>query len=317
MSKDATTTAHGNLRRYATYASVAVAMTLILAKLAAYVLTDSVAMLSSMIDSMVDLVASLVAAYGVARALRPPSREYRFGHGKAEPLAALMQAAFIVGSAILLAVEALGRLYQPRAIENTGIGYAVVVFAIVLTLALLLFQRYVIHRTKSLAISADRLHYSGDVLINLAVGATYALESYTKQIWLDPLFALVIGGILLVGAYKICRKALSVLMDRELPEADRTRISSVAMMQEGVRGLHDLRTRSDSGRAFIELHLEVDPEITVRAAHDIAENVMEKINRVFPNADVLVHQDPLGVEEKRLDEEIEDNNPVLAVKDKP
>jgi ferrous-iron efflux pump FieF len=316
MSENPTAAGNAKLRRAATYASVAVAAALIVAKLVAYFMTDSVAMLSSMIDSMVDLVASLVAAYGVARALRPPSRDYRFGHGKAEPLAALMQAAFIVGSAILLCIEALNRLYQPRAIENADVGYIVVIFAIALTLALLLFQRYVIRRTKSLAISADRLHYSGDVLINLAVGATYALSSYTKLVWLDPLFALGIAVILLSGAYRICRKALHVLMDRELPEADRAKISSIALMQEGVLGLHDLRTRSDSGRVFIELHLEVDPDMTVRAAHDIAEKVMEQIGRVFPHADILVHQDPLGVQEKRLDEQIESSAPVLAGEDK-
>lgn len=297
------------LRQYATYASIGVALTLILAKLVAYFVTDSVALLSSLVDSAMDLLASMVAAFGVAHAMRPADREHRFGHGKAEALAALLQAAFILGSSALLCVEALGRLFKPRGIENEAVGYGIMIFAIVMTLGLLAFQRYVIHRTKSMAIGADRLHYSGDILINAAVGLSLWIQQKTGQTWPDPVFALGIAGIMTWGAWQILRRALNVLMDRELPKAGREKIKELARAQPGVLGLHDLRTRSDGEHVFIEIHLEMDPSITVLAAHDIAESVINRVGQDFPNADILVHQDPFGLKEQRRDEQIRANEP--------
>lgn len=293
------------LRRLATYASVSVAAVLIVAKLAAYFFTDSVAMLSSLLDSTVDLMASAVTVFGVASALRPPDREHRFGHGKAEPLAALAQAAFITGSSVLLGYEALSRFYHPHAIGNENFGYGVMALAIVLSIGLINFQHYVTRRTGSMAIGADKLHYIGDVAVNAAVVAAFALHAWTGIEWLDPLFAILIAGGLTVSAYRIAIKALNVLMDRELPDADREKIMSIARMQPQVRGVHDLRTRTDGERIFIEFHLELDGNMSLKTAHQIDEAIMGDILKVFPNADVLVHQDPAGLSEERLDEQIE------------
>jgi ferrous-iron efflux pump FieF len=292
------------LRRLATYASVSVAIILIAAKMAAYFLTDSVAMLSSLLDSTIDLIAALVTLYGVANALRPPDHEHRFGHGKAEPLAALAQAAFIVGSSVLLGYEALSRFYNPHAIADESFGYAVMALAIVLTIVLVSFQHYVVHRTSSMAIGADELHYMGDVVVNLAVVAAFALHQWTGLDWFDPLFALLIAGGLTASAYRIAVRALNVLMDRELPDADRDRIKSIVCSRSSVRGMHDLRTRFDGERAFIEFHVELDENMTIKAAQDIAEATMADIRKHFPDADIFVHQDPEGLTEIRLDEKI-------------
>jgi len=292
------------LRRLATYASIAVATILIAAKLLAYFMTDSVAMLSSLLDSTIDLIASLVTAYGVASALRPPDREHRFGHGKAEPLAALAQAAFIVGSSVLLGYEALSRFYTPHNIEHEPIGYMVMVLAIVLTIFLVVFQHLVVHRTHSMAIGADRLHYVGDLAINFAVIASFALHQVTGIEWFDPLFAMAIAGGLTFSAWHIAMHALHVLMDHELPEADRAKIKQIVKAQAKVRGIHDMRTRSDSDRIFVEMHVEMDGDMNLRAAHKVADAIMEAICKEFPGADVLVHQDPAGLEEDRLDTQI-------------
>lgn len=293
------------LRRFATYASVSVASALIIAKLAAYLLTDSVAMLSSLLDSTIDLIASLVTVYGVASALRPPDRDHRFGHGKAEPLAALAQAAFIVGSSVLLSYEALSRIYHPHAIEHEDFGYGVMGIAIFLTIFLVWFQNYAIRRTKSMAIGADRLHYVGDLAINFAVIAAFALYNTTGITWFDPVCALAISLSLVYSAFHIALHALNVLMDRELPDADRAKIQSIVCAQPSVLGLHDLRTRSDSDRVFIEFHLELDPAMTLKSAHMVADAIMDALRKEFPQADVLVHQDPAGLKEPRLDEQIE------------
>ncbi|HSK38634.1 MAG TPA: cation diffusion facilitator family transporter, partial [Arenibaculum sp.] len=182
------------LRRLATYASVGVALTLIVAKLAAYVLTGSVSLLSSLIDSSTDLLASAVTLFGVRHAMRPPDRSHRFGHGKAEPLAALAQAAFVTGSAVFLSYEAVNRFVRPEPIREGWIGIAVMVLAIVLTLALVAYQRHVVRRTGSVAIDADSLHYRGDLFINLAVIAVLLLSRFSQWPYFDPLFAVAIAA---------------------------------------------------------------------------------------------------------------------------
>jgi ferrous-iron efflux pump FieF len=286
---------HGRLRRRAAYASILVAILLIFAKLFAYFLTDSIAMLSTLLDSTLDLLGSLVTAFGIATALNPPDHDHRFGHGKAEPLAALAQAAFIIGSSVLLGYEALGRFYRPHTVHNDIIAYAVSGFSALAILALVGFQGRVVRRTRSLAIGADRLHYMNDLVINLAVIAAFALYDYFKFDWLDPAFALVIAAGLSISAYKIARRALDALMDKELPDAERDRIRAIVTAQPGIFGLYRMRTRTDSDRIFVELHIEMDGALPLRQAHQAGENVAAAIRQEFPNADILLHEDPDGV----------------------
>ncbi|MDD3181784.1 MAG: cation diffusion facilitator family transporter [Alphaproteobacteria bacterium] len=298
------------LRRLTSYASVIVAATLIVAKAWAYYTTDSVALLSSLVDSGVDMLASLITAYGVIVALRPPDHNHRYGHGKAEALAALAQSVFILVSSGLLIKEAAHRFISPAPIQNIETGYLVMSLAIVLTVLLLALQSYAVKRTKSLAIASDRLHYVGDVLINLAVVVTFAFQDYFKANWIDPLFALAIAGGMCVGAVKIAYGALNVLMDKELPDNERSKILAIAQNVKGVCGAHDLRTRMDVGRYIIEIHIEMDPHISLHESHEITEAVTAAIQAIYRNADILIHQDPFGIKEPRLDAEIEGSNPV-------
>jgi ferrous-iron efflux pump FieF len=205
---------------------------------------------------------------------------------------------------VLLGYEALSRLYKPQALHDENLGYAVMALAIVLTLMLVIFQRIVIKRTKSMAIGADRIHYLGDLGINIAVVAALALSQATGHYWYDPVFAIAIAAGMTISAIHIAKDALHVLMDRELPDEDRQKIKSIVQAQAKVRGLHDLRTRTDGERIFIEFHLELDPDMTLRAAHQIDEAIMEAIRKAYPNSDVLIHQDPDGLEEDRLDTKI-------------
>ncbi|MEQ8966438.1 MAG: cation diffusion facilitator family transporter [Azospirillaceae bacterium] len=290
------------LRRAAALASVAVALTLSAAKLFAWLATGSVTILSSLLDSLVDLAASTLTLLAVTHAQRPPDRSHRYGHGKAEPLGALAQAAFILGSAAFLSFEAIARLAEPAPIAATGIGIAVMVGAIVLTLALVGFQLYVVRTTGSLAIDADSLHYRGDLAI--AVGVILTLLVAERYPWVDPVVAMAIAAYLLHSAWKIGRSSLDVLMDRELPQGDRARIKAIVLADDRVRGLHDLRTRSSGTQAFIELHLELDGALSLAVAHRIADDVEDALKAAFPGAEVAVHQEPAGLEDERLDDRI-------------
>lgn len=289
------------LRQYATYASVSVASLLIVAKLGAYLVTGSVSLLSSLIDSATDLMASIATMIAVWHALQPADQHHRWGHGKAEALAALAQAAFIAGSAVLLTIEAVNRLIHPEPVGESGVGIAVMVLAIVLTLALVAFQRHVVRRTSSLAIGADQLHYSGDLMLNLAVIAAMLVTQWTGILMLDPLFGAAIAVFLLLRALEVAREALDVLMDRELAQSERDRIKGIVMADPDSRGLHDLRTRSSGTGSFIELHLELEPDLTLADAHTITDRIEQSLLAAFPGSEVLIHQEPYGLDDERLD----------------
>ncbi len=287
----------GRLMRRATYASVVVAGTLIVAKLGAWAITDSVAMLSALIDSFLDAAASLINLFAVRHALQPADREHRFGHGKAEALAGLGQAAFISGSAVFLVIEAAQRLARPVAIENGEIGIAVSIFAIVATIGLVLYQNYVVRRTRSLAIAADSLHYKSDLALNASVIVALILSGTFGVTVADPLFAIGIAAFVFYSAWRIFRKSYDELMDREFPEEQRRQIKQIATAPKEVIDMHDLRTRSSGRDSFIQLHLELPATISLIEAHRIADIVEADLQRAFPEAEVMIHQDPEGVDE--------------------
>lgn len=287
------------LMRLATYASVSVAGTLIVVKFAAWLITDSVSLMSTLIDSLLDAAASMVNLLAVRHALTPPDREHRFGHGKAEPLAALGQTAFIAGSAIFLIIEAGQRLIEPRPVLNSDVGIGVMVFAIAVTFVLTRFQAYVVRQTGSVAIKADSMHYLGDVLVNAAVIVALLLATELGWMYADPLFGIAIAGYILMIAWKISRGAFDMLMDRELSEGERARIGQIVVANPKVVAMHDLRTRASGRRTFIQVHIEMDGEMNLYQAHEVADEVEAALRTAYPDAEVIIHQDPHGIEEER------------------
>jgi len=290
----------GRLMRLATYAAVGTATTLIVVKFGAWLLTDSVSLLSTLIDSLLDVAASTVNLFAVRHALEPADAEHRFGHGKAESLAGLAQSAFISGSAVFLLLQAGERLFNPSPVHNSMIGYGVMAFSIVATIGLVMFQKYVAKRTQSLAISADSAHYTMDILVNLSVILSLFLAVELGWQIADPLFAIVISFYILHGAYEIGIEAYHVLMDRELPDEDREKIRALALQHPQVISMHDLRTRQSGPDMFIQMHLEMRRDISLYDAHEIAEDVMLRVGDAYPRAEVLIHQDPAGIEEDHV-----------------
>lgn len=286
------------LTNLAAVVSVSVAVVLIFAKAGAWLVTDSVSLLSTLVDSLLDAAASLINLFAIRHAMAPPDREHRFGHGKAEPLAALGQGAFITGSAVFLVFEASQRLVSPRPVEQVGVGIVVMAISLILTIALVAFQRFVIRRTQSVAIKADSLHYVGDLLVNAAVLIALALSPFVDMPRLDPILALAIAVFILHSAFQIARLSLDMLMDRELPDEDRARIVAIAREHPEVHSLHDLRTRAAGPKSFIQLHLEMNGQMALWRAHEIADEVENELLQAFPNSEVIIHQDPQGLEEE-------------------
>jgi ferrous-iron efflux pump FieF len=289
----------GLLMRRATRASIAVAVVMVAVKLGAWLLTDSVSLLSSLLDSLLDLAASVVNLVAVHQALTPADREHRFGHGKAEPLASLGQSAFIAGSALVLLIQALQHLLTPAPVSHADVGLAVMGFAIVVTLVLVRYQNYVVRRTGSLVVSADELHYRSDLVLNGSVIVSLIATNLVGWAAIDPLFGGAIGLWIIYGAWRVAQKAIVQLMDRELPDEARGRIRALALAHPQVRSVHDLRTRAAGPNAFVQVHLEMDGDLTLSEAHRISYAVVGDILTAFPNAEVMIHQDPVGVEEPR------------------
>jgi len=293
-----TSTQHPNperLMRWATYASVATALLLIVTKLIAWFMTDSVSIMATLIDSSLDMLASIVNLIAVRHALQPADKEHRFGHGKAEALAGMGQSMFIAGSAGVLLLHAVERMInQKEVVTGIDIGLAVMIFSMVATMILLRFQTYVIKHTDSTAIKADRLHYKTDLWVNGSVIVALVLTMYNYG-YFDPIIALGIALFILVSAWEIIRESIDLLMDHELPTEDRNNIKQVILDTPRTLGFHDLRTRRSGNMIFIQFHLELDATLSLLEAHGIAEGVEEELESLFNNAEVIIHEDPVSV----------------------
>ncbi len=286
--------ATARLTRNAALASVSAALLLGGLKGYAAWATGSVAMLGSLADSALDLVASLVTLAGVHVAAQPADEKHRFGHGKAESLAALFQVALITVSALAILTRAIQRMGEGAETANAEYGIAVSVIAIVVTLALTAYQAHVVKVTRSVAIGADRVHYTSDLLLNAAVIAALVLDQWLGLSGADPIFGIAIAAWLLFGAFRASAQAIDQLMDKEWPQEKRRRFVQVASAHPALKNLHDLRTRTSGNRDFVQFHMWMDPTLTVLQAHDIVEAIEHSLAAEFPDTEILIHIDPEG-----------------------
>lgn len=292
------------LNRSAALASISVALLLVGLKIWAVLSTGSTAMLGSLADTTLDLVASVATLAGVWVAAQPADESHRFGHGKAEALAAMFQVVLISISALTLAFRAIDQWIAGTRPEGAEGGIAVSLIAMAATFALLVWQRRVIRQTGSLAISTDHVHYQSDLFLNLAVIAALALDQYAGIAGADPFFGLAIALWLGWGAWGASQAAIEQLMDKEWPDDRRAAFLDAVARHPEIKGLHDLRTRTSGDRDFVQFHLAVDPDMTVRQAHVVMDEVEAILHTEFPGLEILIHPDPEGhVDENDLSSE--------------
>jgi ferrous-iron efflux pump FieF len=287
--------ASAELNRRAALASISVALLLVGMKVWAVVSTGSTAMLGSLADTSLDLVASLATLLGVWVASQPDDQNHRFGHGKAEALAAMFQVVLISISALGLAWRAVTQLVSGAEVAEAESGVIVSAIAMGATLALLAYQRRVIRQTQSLAISTDNVHYKSDLFLNLAVIAALLLDQYAGIKGADAGFALLIAAWLGWGAWGASQAAIEQLMDREWPDGKREKFLEVVRQHPELRGLHDLRTRTSGNRDFVQFHVWVDGRMTVTEAHRVMDEIEDKLQAAFPGVEILIHPDPEGL----------------------
>lgn len=256
--------------------------------------TSSMAMLGSLADSALDLVASLIVLVGVRVAALPADRDHRFGHGKAEALATVVQLILISVSALFIGFRSIERLLAGARTSDAELGIGVSLTAIAFTIALLAYQRHVIRRTGSVSISTDQMHYASDLMLNSSVIAALVLDQYAGLVGADAVFGLFVSAWLAWGAWRSSGRALDQLMDREWPEALRERFLAAAREFPELEGLHDLRTRTSGTHHFAQFHVWVPADWTVQEAHDRLDRVELKLREQFPGTEILIHVDPEG-----------------------
>jgi ferrous-iron efflux pump FieF len=311
--------AKGALNRRAAFASITVATLLLGLKGWAVLSTGSLAMLGSLADTLLDLVASLATLLGVWIAAIPDDDNHRFGHGKAEALAAMFQVVLISLSAIGLAFRAMTQLFVPGGVQDPGDGIVVSAVAIAATLVLVAYQSQVIRRTGSVAIATDHIHYRADLVLNLAVIAALALDHWGHVRGADAGFALAIAGWLGWGAWGASQEAIEQLMDHEWPVDKRERFLAVAAGHPALKGIHDLRTRTSGNRDFVQFHVWVDGAMTVAQAHDVMDEIEALLTREFPDTEILIHPDPEGlVDEGAIGaQDVLTESPALVAQSRP
>lgn len=285
---------YGRLVRRAAAVSLSVAALLVFIEVVAYGMTGSVAILASLVDSALDVLSSALILLAVSAATVPADDEHRFGHAKAEPLAALAQVGFIAASLFFLTVSAVDRLVHPRPLEHGAVGISLMLLSTLVTVGLVGYQQRIVRRTGSLAIRADRLHYVADLCANLAVVVAVFGAGYRGIAVLDPLVALLVVGWLGWGTVGMAREALDQLMDRELPDAIRIDLLERSARVDGVMRVHDLRTRAAGNRRFVQMRVDVDGSLSLERAHAIADAIEQVIHDALPDAEVLIHQEPVA-----------------------
>ncbi len=293
------------LTRRASAIALVLALVLIVARVWGWTVTGSMALLTSAADGLLDALASLATFLGIRYAHRPADHDHRYGHGKAEAMAAFTQAVLLATTGLVFGAQSLWRLFFPEPLFAVGMGVVVAAGSLVTSVFLVAMQTWVLRRTRSTAIAADRVHYLTDVVVNLGVLAALAVTWATGWVRADPAFALAIAAYMLWNAASIAREASVQLLDRELAAEQRRQIRAAALACPGARAIHDIRTRNAGDRVFVEFHLEVDGDITVHEGHRIVDAAEQAVRALFPEgSEVIAHVEPVGIVDERLDDRV-------------
>jgi cation diffusion facilitator family transporter len=287
------------LIKVSTYVTVVGVALVILAKLYGWFITNSITMLASLTDSLLDICVSMMNLITVHYSLQPADHEHRFGHGKAEDIAVFVQASFFAMSGIFLIFTSVNRLLAPneQLIRDSLEGVVILVFSTIITLGIVLFQHYVMRRVKSNVIEADSMHYFTDFMTNICAIIGIVVATYWHIAIFDSIIAIAIAIYIIVNSIRMFKRSFNNLMDHELDEKDRKMIIETIKSHKKVLGFHDLKTRYAGAKSFIQFHLELDENITLKQAHIIGIEVEQSILNKIPNAEIIIHQDPEGIDE--------------------
>jgi ferrous-iron efflux pump FieF len=282
---------HGKLNRIAGVVAISVASFLVLIKLFAWIQTDSLSIFSSLIDSSLDVATSLINFLAISYALKPADEDHPYGHESIEDIVGLVQASLIFGSAFFICYEGIQRFIDPVAVEENLLGIQIMLVSILLTTALVIYQKIIIKRTKSLVVESDSAHYVSDIFSGILIIISLFLTKNSALYFLDPLLGLLIAGFISYSAYGIGKRAFDNLMNKEISAEDKGKVIALIEANKNHNGFHDFKTRCSGNKIFIQFDLELDGNLSLQRAHDISDEVMADIMNLYPNSEVVIHFD--------------------------
>ena len=283
-----------DLSRYG-WLAVATAFATILLKAGAWLVTGSVGLLADAAESLVNLVAAAVALIVLKVAARPADANHNFGHTKAEYFSAAVEGVMIFVAAISIVVFALQRLVFPQPIESLGIGLMISVIASVLNGAVALVLLRAGKRHHSITLTADGKHLMTDVWTSVGVLVGIVLVWVSGWDWLDPVIAIAVGVNILFTGYGLVKESTEGLMDASLPERDNDRLRMILTRRADAGiAFHQMRTRVSGARQFMDFHLLVPDDWSVKQGHDFLEDLSDEIVAEFPRMNVTGHIEPIN-----------------------
>jgi len=284
-----------DLIKTVSYASVFVALTVLLAKCYGFIITESQSILASLIDSALDVSSSVINLIAIKISLSPPDNNHRFGHEKFQDLAVFSQSTLFFASGIFMMFSSIRHLMYGARMQNPEIGGSIMIACTILTVFLIIYQKYVIKRTRSKIVEADHLHYFSDLLTNIVVIISIYLSG---SFWyIDSVGSIAISLYIIYSSYQLFRFSLHNLADEEFADADKQKILKIVGSFKEVLGVHELKTRTAANKLFIQFHLEMKGEMSLYEAHEISDQICDALHENFPNAEIIIHQDPGGLEE--------------------
>lgn len=262
-------------------------------KLAAAIATGSLSILATFLDSVMDVFSSGLNAVALHIAALPADDDHAYGHGKAESLAGLVQGSVLAGSGVVLSVYAVDRLIEGGSVTHSEWGIGVMVFSILVTGVVVWQLRSALQKTDSLVLRSEWAHYASDFLVNGAALVALLLQKFVEISWADPAASILIAGYIIRAGAGILKESIDVLMDKELPGEDVAgRISEALLEFDEIVGFHSLRTRRSGPIKFVDLHLDIERDLSFARAHELAERAIVAVEVAIPGATVWVHADP-------------------------
>lgn len=276
---------------------------LVLLKLMVGLSIGSVAVLSEAVHSATDLIAAVLAFFAVRASDAPPDTRHPYGHGKLESVAAVIEAILILAAGGYIIQHSVRALFDATPAQETGWGLAVMGFSALVNTLVARYLMRVAQRTESVALKADAHHLSIDVYTSLGVMSGLALVAMTGRSFFDPLVALLVAGFILKTGWDVLSAAFAPLVDERLPESEVRAVETLMDQHPEVLGWHKLRTRQSGSQRHIDVHIQVDDDMTLRDAHRVTEELEDQMRATLPNAHVMIHTEPFE-EEMRHHKEV-------------
>lgn len=274
---------------------------LIVFKLIAGLLMNSVSVISESIHSFIDLLASIIAFFSIKASEKPEDEKHPFGHGKYENISGFIEAILIFFAAIVIIYESAKKLISGVKIESLSAGILVMLVSSIVNLIISSFLLKMAKKTNSLALEADGMHLLTDVFTSFGVFLGLIAIYFTGIKILDPIIAILVSFLIIKAAIDLTKKSMDGLLDSNLPDEELQQIITIVTSHPEIKGYHKLRTRLSGSKREIDIHIQIKSDTTIGKAHEISNSIEKEIKSVFTGSHCVVHIEPEENYDSKID----------------